>query len=82
MPEEDPFREATIIRPNPGGRLAPAAAAPPEVAAVEKAGPAAAILDISPGISPLVDAASPILSLISRLAATITQNCSTCKVEK
>jgi type VI secretion system protein ImpK len=74
MPEEDPFREATIIRPNPGGRLAPAAAAPPEAAAVEEAGPAAAILDISPGISPLVDAASPILSLISRLAATITQN--------
>jgi type VI secretion system protein ImpK len=74
MPEEDPFREATIIRPNPGGRLAPAAAAPPEPAAVEEAGPAAAILDISPGISPLVDAASPILALISRLAATITQN--------
>jgi type VI secretion system protein ImpK len=74
MPEEDPFREVTIIRPNPGGRLAPASAAPPEAAAVVAAATDAAILDISPGISPLVDAASPILALISRLAATITQN--------
>src|SRR5262245_8179197 len=74
MAEDNPFSDATIIRPNPGGRLnpAPAASAPPAPAVADPA--AAAVLDTGPGISPLVDAASPILNLVSRLATTVSQD--------
>ena len=79
MEEDNPFNDATIIRPNPGGRLRPAApaadpaaAAPAPVAAVHApANPA--LLNTSAGLGALIDAASPILSLVSRLAATISQ---------
>jgi type VI secretion system protein ImpK len=71
MEEDNPFSDATIIRPNPGGRLAPQAA-PALAAAPDPA--AATVLDTGAGIDPLVDAASPILSLVSRLANTLTQN--------
>jgi len=78
MTDDNPFNDATIIRPNPGGRLRPAApAADPAVAA--PATPAAyapanpAVLNTSTGLGALVDAASPILSLVSRLATTISQ---------
>jgi type VI secretion system protein ImpK len=80
MAEEDnPFSDATIIRPNPGGRLRPAApaadpAAPvlsPIAASPAPANPA--LLNTSTGLGPLVDAASTILSLVSRLATTISQ---------
>lgn len=82
--DDNPFSDATIIRPNPGGRLAPspappaAAAAPPAGAAmpvdVAEPAPVAAVLECTVGLNPLADAASPILSLVSRLAVTVSQN--------
>jgi type VI secretion system protein ImpK len=79
MEEDNPFNDATIIRPNPGGRLRsaapagdPAAAAPASVAAA-RAPANPALLNTSAGLGTLVDAASPILGLVSRLAMTISQ---------
>jgi type VI secretion system protein ImpK len=74
MSEDNPFSDATIIRPNPGGRLNPAtaASAPPTSAPADPV--AAAVLDTGPGIGPLIDAASPILNLVSRLATTVSQD--------
>ena len=78
MEEDNPFNDATIIRPNPGGRLRPAApatdpaaSAPAPAAVHAPANPA--LLNTSTGLGSLVDAASPILSLVSRLAMTISQ---------
>jgi type VI secretion system protein ImpK len=79
MEEDNPFNDATIIRPNPGGRLRPtapaadpgAAAPAPVAAAYAPANPA--LLNTSAGLGALIDAASPILSLVSRLAQTISQ---------
>lgn len=76
MAEDNPFGDATIIRPNPGGRLSnPAQGEPPPASApfVEGEFPAA-ILDASPGFSPLMDAAAPILALVSKLAVSLTQD--------
>jgi type VI secretion system protein ImpK len=77
MADDNPFSEATVIRPNPGGRLS--AASGPSPAIGDLPAPAtstadAAVLAYTPGVSPLVDAASPILSLVSRLATTVSQN--------
>jgi type VI secretion system protein ImpK len=74
MADDNPFNDATIIRPNPGGRLGSTAAPLPAPAAVEEAAPPAAVLECAAGLGPLVDAASPILSLVSRLATTVSQN--------
>jgi type VI secretion system protein ImpK len=75
MADDDPFSDATIIRPNPGGRLNAAPALNPAAAdaPVAAAPAAAAIFECTTGLSPLADAASPILSLVSRLAATVSQ---------
>jgi type VI secretion system protein ImpK len=75
MAEDDPFGETTIIRPNPGGRLNPSAAKPAAPAPpLDNPAVSATILDTGPGLSPLIDAAAPILTLVSKLAITITQN--------
>jgi type VI secretion system protein ImpK len=75
MAEDDPFGETTIIRPNPGGRLNPSAAKPAMPAPpLDDLAVSEAILDTGPGLSPLIDAAAPILTLVSKLAITITQN--------
>ena len=76
MAEDDPFGETTIIRPNPGGRLNPSAAAAPAAPNAPIAEPAVspAILDTGPGVSPLIDAAAPILTLVSKLAVTLNQS--------
>lgn len=78
MEEDNPFNDATIIRPNPGGRLRPAAPADPlAVAPSPVAAPRTladpALLNTSAGLGSIVDAASPILNLVSRLATTISQ---------
>lgn len=77
MADDNPFSEATVIRPNPGGRLSAASAASPAL----DGSPApvtpvidAAVLACTAGVSPLVDAATPILGLVSRLATTVSQN--------
>jgi type VI secretion system protein ImpK len=76
MSDAGPFDEKTQIVPNPGGRLAgmrrpalaatPAGAPPPPDRAV-----APLDLDDAVGLNPLVEAASPILALVSRLSTTI-----------
>src|ERR1700758_2539302 len=75
MADDDPFGETTIIRPNPGGRLSPAAptpAVPNDPIAEPAVSPT--ILDTGPGVSPLIDAAAPILNLVSKLAVTLNQS--------
>jgi type VI secretion system protein ImpK len=73
MADDNPFSDATVIRPNPGGRLS--GAPTPAAAGASEAVPAAtAVFECATGFSPLVDAASPILSLVSRLAATVLQS--------
>lgn len=78
MADDNPFSEATVVRPNPGGRLSAPSARNSTVAAdlpAPATAPAdAAVLASASGLSPLVDAASPILSLVSRLATTVSQN--------
>src|SRR5438552_17162566 len=75
MAEDDPFGDATIIRPNPGGRLSAPAEQPASASApVAEGALSAAILDTRPGISPLMDAAAPILALVSKLSVTLTQD--------
>jgi type VI secretion system protein ImpK len=75
MAEDDPFGDTTIIRPNPGGRLSAPAEKPASAPAPVGEGPfSVAILDANPGISPLMDAAAPILALVSKLAVTLTQD--------
>jgi type VI secretion system protein ImpK len=74
-----PFEERTaIIRPNPGGRRAEAPRQypePPGIAAAPEGAPVSAeILDVQSGLNPLVDAAQPILALVSRLATMISHD--------
>jgi type VI secretion system protein ImpK len=77
MGEDNPFNDATVVRPNPGGRLKPAVSAAAAAAAptpLAEAGAAStAVLNTSAGLGALIDAASPILSLVSRLAVTLSQ---------
>ena len=74
-----PFEEKTaIIRPNPGGRRVEVAQQPVDIAGPPppEMGPPVApgILDEATGINPLVDAAAPILALVSRLSTTIAHD--------
>jgi type VI secretion system protein ImpK len=79
MSDPGPFDEKTQILPNPGGRRSaarrsePAADADPNLG-TRPAGEAQSgtplALDEAPGINPLVDAAAPILALLSRLSTT------------
>ena len=73
MADDNPFGDATIIRPNPGGRLGPSPAPLPAAAAVAEEATDLAILECTAGLGPLVDAAAPILTLVSRLATTLSQ---------
>jgi type VI secretion system protein ImpK len=68
---DDPFAEpldveATIIRPRPGGRAGPAAAAPPRPAAAATAGGSVPTI----GANPLIAAAAPLLAAAIRIGAT------------
>lgn len=75
MADENPFGDATIIRPNPGNRRepSPAPASPPPPAAADVA-PSPANIGFAAELGPLVDAALPILNLVARLATTVAQN--------
>lgn len=79
MSHDDPFGEPekTIIRPNPGGRRAPAAPAGPGV--TPQPGPASVAPEIGPrldlsasALNRLVGAATPILSLATRLRTAVS----------
>jgi type VI secretion system protein ImpK len=79
MPDHDPFArsDGTFIRPQPGGRRAPAdpgrarvAAAPSSVAADPISSEARTKLGV--GLNPLVRAASPLLLLAGQLRSTIS----------
>lgn len=79
MSTAGPFDDKTaIIRPNPGGRRPEAvqaqseAASPPVAQTVSQVGPG--ILDLESGLNPLVDAAVPILALVSRLSMMISHH--------
>jgi type VI secretion system protein ImpK len=70
--------ERTVIRPMPGGRQRPAPAAPQPAVQAPRAtpGPAARAEDVemaASGLSPLVDAAAPLLQLLARLRNTLHQ---------
>lgn len=79
MSDPGPFDDKTQILPNPGGRRFAAGRPQPGADAGLGLGtrPAGAVpdaiplaLDEAPGINPLVDAAAPILALLSRLSTT------------
>jgi type VI secretion system protein ImpK len=75
MAEENLFGDATIIRPNPGGKLGPSPEKPQPVAEPVAGGESSpAIFGEGPGLGPLIDAAAPILALVSKLASTMDHN--------